>query len=292
MRKVITLLIAVCLLILVASNLANSQDELKIWKEFVTALMNNEMTLERIQPFGSIPKETLMGWLNMIKEKVPIKELEAKPEFHRVDDKVHFILSLTYEARKVDYCFTFLTEGDNWYFHLLEALFIRLDRTPSPPTSEFPDVTEEKKAWDREEWRVSKQVRLFNFLSEEKGKDFAFNWLCDGSGYFSASQVRVPFVTSKKAFILYLCWEQANLRGNNVTLEKLNDNEAFVRMELIYFALYKAASHLKEQISYEDYRQIFETIWQDRAEKAGWKLKITYEEEAYKGEKCLFHFTK
>jgi len=58
-------------------------------------------------------------------------------------------------------------------------------------------------------------------------------------------------------------------------------------MELIYFGLYKVAAHLKEQISYEDYRQIFETIWQDRAQKAGWELKITYE-----GDKCLFHFTK
>ena len=134
---------------------------------------------------------------------------------------------------------------------------------------------------------MSKQVRLFNFLSEEKGRDFAFDWFKDGPGYFSASQVRVPFVEPSKAFILYLCWEQANLRGNHVTLEKLNDNEAFVRMELIYFGLYKAAAHLKEQISYDDYRQIFETTWHDRAEKAGWKLKITYREE-----KCLFHFTK
>jgi len=292
MRRVITLLIAVCLLVLTASNLADAQDELKIWKEFVTALMNDEMTLERIRPFASTPKETVMGWLNSIKEKASLKELEAEPEYFRVDDKVHFIIQMTYGARKVDYCFTFLTEGDKWYFHRLEAIFIRLDKTPSPPTSEFPDVPEEKKAWDREEWRVSKQVRLFNFLSEEKGKEFAFDWLCDGRGYFTASQARVPFVTPKKAFILYLCWEQANLRGNNVMLEKLNDDEALVRMELIYFALYKAAAHLKEQISYEDYRQIFETIWQNRAEKAGWKLKITYEEEAYKGEKCLFHFTK
>lgn len=292
MKKSAILLITVCLLVLVTSNPADAQDELKIWKEFVTALMNNEMTLERIRPFGSIPKETLMGWLNSIKEKASLKELEAEPEYFRVDNKVHFILPLTYEGPQVDYCFTFLTEGDKWYFHLLEAIFIRLDETPAPPTSEFPDVTEGQKAWDREEWRVSKQVSLFNFLSEEKGKDFAFNWFRDGRGYFSASQVRVPFVTPKKAFILYLCWEQANLRGNNVTLEKLNDDEAFVRMELIYFALYKMASHLKEQISYEDYRRIFETIWQDRAEKAGWKLNITYEEKAYKGEKCFFHFTK
>lgn len=292
MKRLATLLVAVCLLIPWVANFAYNQNELKIWKEFVTALMNDQMTLERIRPKEEPWKKTILGWLNMIKEKVPMKELEAEPEFLRVNNKLHFILQLTYEARKVNFCFTFVTEGDEWYFHHLETLFIRLDKISSLPTSKFPDMTEEQKAWDREEWRVSKQVRLFNFLSEEKGKDFAFNWFKDGNGYFLASKVRVPFVTPSKAFILYLCWEQANLWGNTVTLEKLDENEAFVRMELMYFGLYKAAAHLKEKISYEDYRQVFETIWQDRAEKAGWKLKITYEEEAYKGERCLFHFTK
>jgi len=287
MKRLAALLIAVCLLTAWVYNFPSNQNELKIWKEFVTALMNNQMTVERIRPKEEAWKKTILGWLNMVKEKVPMKELEIEPEFRRVNNIVHFILPLTYEDRKVNFCFSFLTEGDDWYFHALETIFIRLDKISSLPTSKFPDTTEEKKAVDREEWRVSKQVRLFNFLAEEKGRDFAFNWFKDGPGYFSASQVRVPFVEPSKAFILYLCWEQANLRGNNVTLEKLNDNEALVRMELIYFGLYKAAAHLKEQISYDDYRQIFETIWQDRAEKAGWKLKIAYEEE-----KCLFHFTK
>ncbi len=255
-------------------------------------LRNDQMTLDKIRPFDDAWKETILGWLKQIKEYAPPEVLEAEPEYFRVDNKVIFILPLTSEGRKVDFCFTFLTEGDRWYFHQLETIFIRLDKTPAPPTSVFPDIPEETKAKDREEWRVSKQVRLFNFLSKEKGKDFAFNWFRDGPGYFVASQVRAPFVTPKKAFILYLCCEQANLRGNKVTLEKLEDEEALVRMELIYFALYKAAADLKEQISYEDYCRMFETIWQDRAEKAGWKLKITYEEEAYKGEECLFHFTK
>jgi hypothetical protein len=57
------------------------------------------------------------------------------------------------------------------------------------------------------------------------------------------------------------------------------------------FLFYKASSHLKDQISYEDYRQIFESLWQDRAEQAGWKLKIEYQGE-YPGAICIFHFTK
>jgi hypothetical protein len=77
------------------------------------------------------------------------------------------------------------------------------------------------------------------------------------------------------------------LIGNQVTLEKLTDNEALVRLKSIYFLLYKQISHLRDQISPDDYRRLFETIWQDRAEQADWHLTITYS-----GEECIFHFSR
>jgi hypothetical protein len=55
----------------------------------------------------------------------------------------------------------------------------------------------------------------------------------------------------------------------------------------MYFLLYQHTSHLKQQISFEDYRLIFETVWQDRATQAGWNLEIRYAED-----ECVFHFTK
>jgi hypothetical protein len=283
------ILLTIIYVFLMFPSVSFCQDELVIWKEFVTALMNEKMTLDRIRPLGSIPRETLMEWLNVIKKNVSLKELKADPEFHRVDNKVHFIVPLTFEAPDVDYCFSFLIEEDEWYFHILETIFIRLDKIKPPPTTEFPDISEERKAFDREEWRVSKQVRLFKFLSEEKGKDFAFNWFKDGYGFFSATQVRVPFYPPPKAFVLYLCWHQANLRGNSVRLVQLEENEAMVEMRLIYFDLYKRAAHLKEQISFEDYRKIFETMWHDRAEKAGWDLDIEYHEGF---DRCVFKFIR
>lgn len=281
-----------CLVFAGTYQLAQGQNEIKIWKDFVNTLMNNKMTLERIRPRGA-SKETLMGWLNSIKEKVSQKELSAEPEFYHVENLAHFILPLTYEGEKVNYCFTFLMEGDTWYFHGLEAIFVRLDKIAALPTSKFPDIPENQKAVHREEFRTADLVQLFNYFVKEKGRDFALNFLKDGPGYFLAAKVRVPFLPPSRAFILYLCWDQAHIEGtgNNVTLEKLTDNEAVVQMETIYFYLYKASSHLRDQISFEDYRRIFETIWQDRAEKAGWKLKIEYQGE-YPGAICVFRFTK
>jgi len=290
MKRIFTRFVFVCLFFAGTSQLARAQNEIMIWKDFVNTLMNNKMTLERIRPRAA-SKETLMGWLDSMKEKASLKELAAEPEFYHVENLVHFILPLTYEGDKVNYCFTFLMEGNTWYFHGLEAIFVRLDKIASLPTSQFPDVPENQKAVHREEIRTADLVQQFNYFVKEKGRDFALDFLKDGYGYFLAAKVRVPFLPASRAFILYLCWDQAHITGNNVTLEKLTDNEAVVRMETIYFMLYKATSHLKDQISFENYRQIFESIWQDRTAKAGWKLKIEYQGE-YPGAICIFHFTK
>ncbi len=51
-------------------------------------------------------------------------------------------------------------------------------------------------------------------------------------------------------------------------------------MTPICFELYNRAAHLKGLISLADYRRIFETIWRDRAEAAGWRLAIEYQGDA------------
>ncbi len=133
-------------------------------------------------------------------------------------------------------------------------------------------------------------------LIKDKGKPFVLDMLKDGTGYFVWAKSRVPFLPPHRAFIVFLCWEQAHLRGldsygNGVRLENLTDKEAVVRLSPIYFMLYEAASHLKPQISFEDYKEIFETIWQDRARAAGWNLAIEYL-NAKGSTECVFRFTR
>ena len=102
-----------------------------------------------------------------------------------------------------------------------------------------------------------------------------------------AARTWVPFVPVSRAFVLYLCWEQANLRGSGVTLRRLDDHEAVVTLEPHYLKFYAQTEQMREQISAEDYRRLFETIWRDRAEKGGWELQINY-----KGTACVFHLTR
>jgi hypothetical protein len=268
-----------------------AQDEKTVWKEFTAAVFGRRMTPDRIRPAPGATRETLLGYLNTIAEKASRREMEAEPEIHRVGAMVHFVVPMTFEGPRIEYCFSFVLEEGTWYFYVLELIFFRLDKIPPLPASRFPDLPEADKAFHREETRTAQLVYHFNYFLKEKDREFALNWAKDGNGYFASSKIRVPFLPPARAFILFLCWEQANLMGNSVTLEKLTDTEAVVRLETIYFRLYQAATHLKDQIAFEDYKAIFEAVWRDRAEKAGWKLEIAYE-GAFPGAVCVFRFSR
>jgi len=288
MKKLSLIIIWVLFLFISHHYTAISQDELKTWKEFVSLWKEGKITEEKVHPYYENLKKPLLGFLKNIRDEAKAGELDAIPEIFPVENKIHYLLESSAKYDKVTYCYSLIIEEDEWYFHHLEAIFIRLDKVTSFPASTFPDLPEERKAWMRQEIFWSKQVRLFNLLAKEKGKEFAFDWFKDGNGYFLGAKTWVPFVPASKAFILYLCWMEANLYGNSVTLEKLDNSEALVKMTSQYLLLYVHTGHLRTQISIEDYRKIFESIWNDRAEKAGWILSITYDE---KGE-CVFHFKK
>ena len=266
----------------------SGQEEMRVWNEFVHVLKNKELTEAHLRPHQFIQKESLMQVLNTFRRNAVWEEWEAEPEVVRYDNVVSFLIPLKQKQDSAQtYNFTFLLEDTAWFLRHVEGIFIRLDKIPPPPTSQFPDLDDATKAWMRHEIYWSKMVWLFNRLSESEGEESAFGIFLDGAGYALAAKTWIPFLPPQRAFILYLCWEQSQLRENTVSLEKLEENEAIVKLDPIFFRLYRHTSHLRTQIPFEEYRRIFETIWQDRAKNAGWNLEIEY-----RGTFSFLHFSK
>lgn len=207
------------------------------------------------------------------------KEWEAEPEIIGYDNVINYIIPLkgTRGTRAVPYCFMLILEEGRWFYRHVETIFIRLDQLSSLPVSTFPDISETQKQWAREEMIWSERVRVFNLINELKGREAALNFFKDGAGYLLGAKTWVPFVPPRRALILYLCWEQANLKGNRVILEILNDEEAVVKLDPLPYRIYRAATHMREQIPFTVYRELFEGIWRNRAEAAGWNLDIRLE---------------
>jgi hypothetical protein len=269
-------------------------DDLAIWKEFVAAVKSGTLAPEQIRPLYGVPKETLLEHLNQLKAASDANsswpDWEA-PEVFSVENLVHFIVKIRIGPdTTTDRLFSFIKEGSRWYYGHMEGIFIRLDKTPPPPTSDFPDVDAEAKAWQREEIYWSEVVSNYLAIAKKNGKPFALDLLKSGAGYFVGAKSWVPFLPPAKAFILYLCWNESRLRENLVVLEKLTDTEAVVSLQTHFFFLYKRATHLRQWLPFDEYKQIFETIWQDRAQAAGWNLEIEC-----KDPECLqvvFHFSR
>lgn len=286
------ILISAGALLAAASSSTSGTDDLTIWREFVAAMKGGGLPAAKIKPYYENLREPILGWLKEMSAKADWAEWAKPPEVHRVGEHVHYLIPLTFDGQTANYCLSFVVEGGTWFFRHMEAINIRLDRTGPLPTSTFPDVEEATKAHIREEVLWTREVRVFNELSALKGKAAAFDFFKDGNGYFLAAKTWVPFVEPRRALVLYACWEQANLRGNTVRLEKLDDLEAVVRMTTYYFGLYKASAHLAQQISFDDYTKIFETIWRDRARAAGWALEIEYGDDGYRASSCVLRFKR
>ncbi len=271
---------------------AYCQDDARIWREFAGMLRAGKMTVDRIRPLeqlGDSFKPILLGFLDSVRVQASPADWDAQPEIIRIEDRIQFLVPWSARGQKITYCFSFVRDTSQWYFQHLETIFVRLDKLGTLPVSTFPDVSEQQKAWAREEIYWSFMIlNVYLPLSVEHGKEFALSTFKDGGGYFVGARTWVPFTDPHRAFVLYLCWEQANLRGNHVTLERLDDNEGLVRLNTQFFDLYFAAAHLRSRISLDDYKKIFETIWRDRALNAGWHLDIQYSAEY----QVTFHFTR
>lgn len=264
-----------------------AERDLRVWSEFVGLLRAGDFPREKIAPYSEDLRAPLLGFLSTMAHQADWDEWSREPEVVRVGDQLHFLLPLTFGGQAATYCFSFVTRDGTWLFQHLETITLRLDRLGPLPASTFPDLPEKDKAWMREELQVSRDVWLLNTLAAEKGREAALEWFRDGAGYALAARAWVPFASPARAFVLYLCWEQANLEGNDVVLERLDDTQAVVRLRPTYFKLYEAAAHLKQQITPEDYRALFEFRWQDRARNGGWGLRISYE-----GDECVFRFSR
>jgi hypothetical protein len=261
---------------LLAPFASGGPDDRAIWESFSRAFREGSITAQRLRPYPQVPRETLLRFTDAIRRQAKPEDWQAEPEVHRVGDQVHFLISLTTDGGKKTFCFTVLEQHGEWFFQHVESIFIRLDRTGSPPVSTFPDLGEDQKRWMREEIAMTERLRVFNLLAREKGKPFAFEWFKDGAGYLLAARTWVPFLPAARAFVLYACWEQSNLRGSAVTLTSLDDEHAVVDLDAVDWRLYDQTAHISQMISRADYRALFEMIWQDRAAAAGWKLAIEY----------------
>ncbi len=196
------------------------------------------------------------------------------PVFEKGEDKFiyHIPMGGEWEVR-----LDFLLEDNMYRLACMDGYTIPLKHVDQLPFHEYTPLPNRESIM-REEYRVSAMVRDYVRLVGMIGKRDALDWFKDGVGEKAGVPAWMPYFTRRKAFIAYTAWMQNRLYGEDVVITKFAEEQS----ELLFrnhswLFLYHAAAHIKQIISYEDYLELFETIWRDRAFHTGLQMEIAYE---------------
>ena len=125
---------------------------------------------------------------------------------------------------------------------------------------------------------ITEKVYFYLRLKEEKGKEEALTWFRNGQGYKLNVEAWMPYFTLRKSFVVFAAWVENRYWGQKMVIEALSDaRSVLVFKDHEMLRLYDVAGHLRPKISLEEYKELFEDQWRDRARWAGWDVQFAYD---------------
>lgn len=178
-----------------------------------------------------------------------------------------------------DYRFDFFLMKNKWILSFIECITLPVSDLSVVPYTAFQRLPK-KEAEIRREKEVSKLIYFYNQFKELVGQQKAMEMLFDGAGEFLGAKSWVPFFDESLSYIAYAAWMENCIYGEQT--EIVNFNEQCCRLlfhKHIWRRLYTMTGHIKKMIDYEEYMDIFESIWKNRAFESGWELQVNYKGE-------------
>jgi len=198
------------------------------------------------------------------------------PIFEQGEDKYIFHIPLDdgWEVR-----LDFICENDKYKLADLDGYTLPLKKVDQLPFNDYIPLPERESIM-RQEYAITRTVDYYARLKEIIGKQEALNWFKDGKGEKTGVPAWMPYFTKRKAFIAYTAWMQNRIYGEDIYITKFSEEHS----ELLFknsswLFLYKVAGHLKHMIPYDEYIELFETIWKDRALWNEYNASFSYDGE-------------
>lgn len=241
-----------------------------IWDEFSIKLLRDifaetDFHLD-MRPFLS---SFLSGVQNELRRK---KFINSPAKFYDCETKKCVVLHCPDDK----YRFDFEENNGTWQLCFIEGITLPVDTVAPIPYENFTPLSEQE-GWIRTEREISKTVYFYCKLKKLYGVDEALSWFNDGAGELLCAKSWVPFYNDSKAFVIFSAWIEECIHGEHISVIAFTDTECKIRFKKhLWFKVYHAASHIKTQLSLDEYTNLFEHVWTDRAHHAGWKIDFTY----------------
>lgn len=175
-----------------------------------------------------------------------------------------------------DYRFDFSLVKNRWKLSFIECITLPVSDLSVVPYMAFRPLPK-KEAEIRREKEISKLIYFYNEFKKLVGRQKAMEMLFDGAGEFLGAKSWVPFFNERLSYIAYAAWMENCIYGEQI--EIVNFSEQCCRLLFrnhIWRKMYAMTGHIQKMIDYEEYMDIFESIWMNRAFESGWELQVNY----------------
>ena len=245
-----------------------------IWKSFCEKLRSDSLTAD---DFTEEMAPLLTGLLiGPDARERRLRFADAPARFFDTPTRAVVQLSCPDDEYRFDFVRRAEAEGGRLAF--VECITLPLAEITLPCTvfSPLPD----KEGAIRCERDASAMVRQYLRFKSLLGKEEAVRQFLDGDGELLAARSWVPFYSDGLALVAYLAWMENRLNGERTAITRFTET----RCELWFYGhlqrrIYALSGHLKQQIDADEYRELIEAVWRDRARAGGWQLECRYEEE-------------
>ena len=200
---------------------------------------------------------------------------QSMPEWEEGEDKLLFFAD---RGKPSEVRFDFYVRDGNWLFYTIDGITIPLKRTPDLPYSEFPSLSPWQEAFGRREGEVAFKLRTYLHIRDAESKENALAFLQDGSGMRACALAWVPYFEPRKAFIVLMGWLERRHYGEDAILEEFSDERCVLTLrKCMWLRLYDVATQFRKWMSREEYWEVFENIWSERAKTNEWNVAFEYD---------------
>ena len=178
-----------------------------------------------------------------------------------------------------EYRFDFIRTDMGCKLAFVECITLPVGDVTALPYSDFKPLPAKENEIRREK-EISRLVWLYCKIKELAGQKEAVNAFLDGEGESVCARSWVPFYSDRLACIAYAAWMENRINGEAVTIIEFAEERSVLRLKgHLWRRMYHMAAHLKTQIGYDEYMELFETICTDRARAGGWSVSFSYEND-------------
>lgn len=244
-----------------------------IWNEFRNKLKDDTLTeSDFAAEMRAFLQPLLCGERSASRRR---KFLEAPYDVYENVRGISVILHCSDDDYRLDFSY----DDVSWRLAFIECITLPVLGMEAVPYSKFVSLGE-KEAFIRREKEISRIVYFYLKFKELVGKEEALNMFRDGRGEHICARSWVPFYSEGLSYIAYSAWYESRINGETVVVQEFQENRCEVVLyNHIWRNVYFMARHLNSIIEYAEYMELFEFVWKDRAENAGWKINFVYKDE-------------